>query len=124
MCLAGSMSAGLKNQCSAMKKKCLYSEDTVIPNRMMTLLRGCMRISGGGEGKSFSVYQKEPWVKKEKIEKHSFQIRRLGLYFSLFLTQYGTFVKSLLFHRPVSSCEKSSARLYDSLTLTIKIFFT
>ena len=36
-CLAGSVSAGLKDQCSAMKKKCHYSEYTVILNWMMTL---------------------------------------------------------------------------------------
>lgn len=87
-------------------------------------LRGCIRISGKGEAKFFSVFvcfQMESWVKKDKTEKYSFKIWRLEPYFSLcFWLIAWPLSNSRLFIGLLPRLKKSSAKLDDSLTLTYK----
>lgn len=120
-CLAGSLSASLKDWCSAMKKKCHYSEDTVILNWMMTLWEAVWESLV--EEKIFSVYKKEPWVKKENTEKYSFKISRLGLYFSLCFWLSMCPLSNPWFFIGLSSSENPVLD-WMTLTLTCKIFFT
>ena len=78
---AESISAYLKDQCSAVKKKCLYSEDSDSQQNDGSL-GGCTRISGG-EGKIFMFIRKSLRLKRKRL-RNSFKIRRLGLYFSFY----------------------------------------